>query len=154
MGLDRVFADEQAVGNLPIAQAGGDEPENFQFARGDAELAGARLIGDKRIVVPGLRWNFFNDCFRNNLLDNFFLDDRFRLLSSQRHPQPDAERGKECGDQCAVDFHRMLDHQEAVLRQFQGGDEQTATDAVEQDVAQRAAARTRDGFFGRAHARP
>jgi hypothetical protein len=137
----------------PIAQAVRDEAENFQFAGGDGELAGPRLVGDKRIVLPSLRRNFSNDCFRDNPFDNRFPDDRLRPLSSQRQPQPDAERGKKCGDQRAVDFDRMLDNQEAILGQFQDRDEQAAANAIEQDVAKRAAARTWSRFPGCDHGR-
>jgi len=41
----------------------------------------------------------------------------------------------------------MLDDQEALPRQFQNRDEHATADAVEQDVAHRAAARTRRGFL-------
>ena len=61
--------------------------------------------------------------------------------------QPDAESGKQGGDQRNVDLHRMFDHQEAVLGQFQDRDEQTAAHTVEQEFAPRAAARTRGGFL-------
>ena len=81
-----------SLGNLPIAQPGGSEPKNLRLARGDAELAHARLVGDERI--RGLRRDF--------------LDDHRRLFSGERQPEPDAESGKQSGDQRDVDLHRML----------------------------------------------
>ena len=45
----------------------------------------------------------------------------------------------------------MLDDQEALLGESQDHDEYAAADAIEQDVAQRAAARTRGGFPRRGH---
>ena len=76
------------------------------------------------------------------------------LLSRECLPEPDAQSGKQGGDQGAVNLHRMLDDQKAVLRQLRDGDEQAAGHAVEQDVAHRAAARTRGGFPRQGHGRP
>jgi len=45
VGLDGVLADEEAIGNFTVAEAGGDEAEDFEFARGDAELGEAVGIG-------------------------------------------------------------------------------------------------------------
>src|SRR5580704_16143531 len=70
MGLYGVFANKEPVGNLPIAQPGGDEPKNLQFTRGDAEFANARLIHDER---TGDRHRNFLDY---SFLDDLFLDDR------------------------------------------------------------------------------
>jgi hypothetical protein len=83
-----------------------------------------------------------------------FLDDYRRLLSGERLPEPDPESGKQAGDQRAVDLHRMLDDQEAVLRQFQDRNEHAAAHAVEQDVAHCATAQTRGGFPRQGHGRP
>src|SRR5271166_6878713 len=109
MSLHRVFADEEPVGNLPITQPGGNEPENLQLARSDAELAYARLIDNER--TRGQRRYFPDDRF----CDDCLLDDDRRLLSGEGLSEPDAESGKQDGDQRAVNLHRMLDDQEAVL---------------------------------------
>jgi hypothetical protein len=139
MGLYRVFADEQPAGNLSIAQPGGDEPENLQLARGDAKLVQARFVDDER--------------FSGLCRDGDFLDDGGGLFSGEREPQPDAERCKQGGDQRAVDLHRMLDDQEAVLGEFQDNDEHATANAIEQDVADGAAARTGGGFRRQGHER-
>src|SRR5229473_7130857 len=49
MGLHGVFADEEAGGDFAIAEAGGDEAEDFEFAWSDAELGEAGLVGDEGI---------------------------------------------------------------------------------------------------------
>ncbi len=48
MGLDRVFADEESLGDLPVRQAVGDEAEDLELARGDAELPLAALVDGER----------------------------------------------------------------------------------------------------------
>ena len=37
MGFDGVLADEEAVGDLAVAEALSDEGEDFELARGDAQ---------------------------------------------------------------------------------------------------------------------
>src|ERR1700690_872281 len=150
MGLHRVFADEEPARDLAIAQPGGDEAENLQLARGDAELAPLGPVDYER---AGWRRNFFDNRFRNRFLNDRFLNDDRGFLSGERQSQPDTESGKHGGDQRTVDLDRMLDDQEAILGQVQDHDQQAAAHAVEQDVAQRAATRTRGGFPGHGHGR-
>ena len=69
----------------------------------------------------------------------------------QGNNPPQGNNPSQGSDQRDVDLHRMLDDQEAVLRQFQDRDEHTAAHTVEQDVAQRSAARTRGGFLRQGH---
>src|SRR5271165_1203733 len=107
MGLDRVFADEEAVGDFAVAQSGGDEGKDFEFAGGDAQLGDASLVDGE--------WgggDFLDDDFG----DDFFVDDW--LLPGEGLAQPNAERGKQGGNECAVDFQGMLDDEETVFREF------------------------------------
>src|ERR1700719_3957528 len=52
MGLHGVFADEEAGGDFAIAEARGDEAEDFEFARGDGEFGEARFVGDEGFGGP------------------------------------------------------------------------------------------------------
>ena len=137
MGFYGVFADEEAGGNLAIAEAGGDEAEDFQFARGDAELGEAGFVGDEGI--GSVRWDF--------------AEDGRRLFSGEGQAEPDAERGEYGCDEGAIDFDGMLDDEEAVLGDFQDEDKYTAAEAVEEDVAEGAAAGVPRGFAGWGHGR-
>ncbi len=75
----------------------------------------------------------------------------FRVSVSPSHMPSPANHGS---DERDVDLHRMFDNQKVVFGQFQDRDEHAAAHAVEQDVAQRAAARTRGGFPRQGHGRP
>lgn len=88
VSFHRVLADKQAVGDLAVAESGGDQGENFQFTWGDAQFANPLLIGRKR---SGGR--------------------KRRLLpfSGQCQPKPDAESGENRGDQAAVDFDGVFE---------------------------------------------
>jgi len=44
VGFDGVLGDEEAGGDLAVAEALGDEGENFELARGDAEGFELRLV--------------------------------------------------------------------------------------------------------------
>lgn len=44
VSLDSVFTDEEAIGDFAIAEAGGDEAEDFEFAGSDAELREAQGV--------------------------------------------------------------------------------------------------------------
>ena len=70
------------------------------------------------------------------------------FVTSEGEAEPDAESGEDGGDQATVDFERMLDDEEAVFREFEDGDEDAAGEAVEKDVAKRAATQV-SGRFGR-----
>ena len=47
MGLDGVFGDEKLRGDLAIAEAAGDEGEDFELACGDAEGLLAGCVGSE-----------------------------------------------------------------------------------------------------------
>ena len=150
MGLHGVFADEELIGDLAIAQSGGDEAENLELARRNAEFTGARLVDNER---ARRHRNFFDNRLRDRFLNDRFFNNDLGFLSRERQPKPDAESSKEGGDKRAIDFHRMLDDQEAVFREVQNHDEQAAAHAVKQDVAQRTAARIRGGLPRGGHGR-
>jgi hypothetical protein len=137
MGLNGVFAEEEAAGDFAVAQAGGDEAEDLEFAGGDAELDPAGVVESER--AGGLWGNFFNH--------------GGRFLSSEGEAEPDANSGEQGGDDGDIDFDGMLDDQEAVLGELQEHDEDAAAEAVDEYVAQSATARSGGGFRGLAHGR-
>jgi hypothetical protein len=110
MGLHGVFADEEAGGDFAIAEAGGDEAEDFEFTRSDAELGEAGFVGDE-----GVR-----------RLRRDIAEDSWRLFPGEGEAEPDAEGGEERGDEGAVDFDGMLDDEEAVLGELEDEDEYAA----------------------------
>ena len=122
VSLDGVLADEEALGDFAVGEAGGDEAEDFEFAWGDAEGGEAGGVGGERSGGGLGRWGG-------------------GLFASEGQAEPDAERGEDNGDQAAVDFEGVLDDEEAVLGEFEEGDEEAAEKAEEDDVAQGAAAR-------------
>src|SRR5262245_5770988 len=46
--LYRALADKQTLGDFAVAEPGGDQAQNLQFARSDAQLGDALLIGLER----------------------------------------------------------------------------------------------------------
>src|SRR5213080_2173723 len=67
MGLDGVFADEEFFGDLAIAQAVGNQLEDFEFAARNAELLQSLLVQSKELR----RRHFFDD-------DRFFVLSEFK----------------------------------------------------------------------------
>lgn len=102
MSFDSVFADEEAGGDFAVAEAGGDEAEDLEFARGDGELGEAGFVGDEGL--GGLRGEF--------------LDDDGWLFAGEGEAEPDAESGEEGGNQGAINFYGVFDDQEAVFGEF------------------------------------
>ena len=52
------------------------------------------------------------------------------------HPSPHpAEGGEDRGDDTAVDLHRVIDHQPAILDELEEGDQRAAEEAVEEDMS-------------------
>ena len=100
MGLDGVFADKEFFGDLAIAQAVGNQLEDLQLARINAELGQSLLVQSKE-----LRRRHFSD------------DDRFLVLSEFKS-EPDTQHCEKQRDQSPVDFDGMLDDQEAILDQL------------------------------------
>jgi len=49
MGLDGVFTDKEIFGDLAIAQAVGNQPEDLQLARSNAEFGLSILVQSKEL---------------------------------------------------------------------------------------------------------
>jgi hypothetical protein len=132
--FDGVFGDEELCGDLAIAEAAGDQGEDFELARRDAEGLLAGCVGGKRDRVGNergfrgdkhfLHYNRFPDCF----------PDRF-AAACDAEAEPDAEGREEDGDERAVELDGVLDDDEAVFGVLEGGDEEAADEAEDEDVA-------------------
>ena len=119
VSLYGVFAHKELFGDLPVAETLGDEPQYFQFARRDGQGFAFPVVGAKGFAG----WN-----------GDFFYDHAL-LFAGQLQAKPDAESGK-CGcNQASVDFDRVLDDEEAVLRPFQCGDEDAGDQTIQEDMA-------------------
>src|ERR1041385_6775549 len=80
VSLDCVFADEEFVGDLAVAETLRDQLENFQLAPRDTEIFLSLLVESERLR------------HRN------FLDDENFLLLRQLQPEPDPETSEEGRD--------------------------------------------------------
>src|ERR1051325_6862271 len=90
MGLDRVLADEELLGDFAVAQTIGDELQDLQLAGGDAQFLEFAGIDLKRTA-------------RGN---RAFLYDNLRLRELE--PQPDPNTGKDRRPEPAIDLERMF----------------------------------------------
>src|SRR5437879_1594447 len=116
MGLDGVFADEEFFGDLAIAQAAGNQFEDFELAARNPELGQSRLVQSKE-----LRRRHFSD------------DDRF-FVPSKFESEPDPQYGEKQRYYSAIDFDRVLDDQKAIFDQLQDDDQDSAAETVNKDV--------------------
>jgi hypothetical protein len=132
VGLDSVFGNEKLGGDLAIAEAAGDQGEDFELACGDAErllVGGIRSEGDRAGNEGG-------GGFRGN--KHFLYHDRFPngfATARDAEAEPDAEGREEDGDQRAVELDGVLDDDEAVFGVLEGGDEKAADKTEDEDVA-------------------
>src|SRR5208282_5189423 len=105
-------------GDLAIAEAAGDQGENFELACRDAEGLLVGRIGSEGFEGGGFRGD-----------KHFPHHDRFADgFATARHAEaePDAEGREEDGDERAVELDGVLDDDEAVFGVLEGGDEDVA----------------------------
>src|SRR5262249_11506795 len=121
VGLDGVFADEKLFGDFAVAHALGDEFEDFQFSRSDTEGFSPLVIGEEGLG-GGRRDR------------NLFYDDALRA-AGELAAGPNAESCEGGSDQADVDLYGIVDDQEVVFGPFEDGDEDSADQAIEKDVA-------------------
>jgi hypothetical protein len=126
VGLDGVLADEEAGGDLAVAEALSDEGEDFELARSDAEGVELGLVEGEGSWGGLLVW-------RGG--DQDFAEDDFFAGFGELDAEPDAEAGEEDGDDGAIDFEGVFDDEELVLRPTEDGDEDAADEAEDEDVA-------------------
>jgi hypothetical protein len=124
--LDGVFGDEKLRGNLAIAEAAGDQREDFELACRDPE---ALLLG--RVASKGFSGGFRRD-------KHFPHHDRFAdsfATARDAEAEPDAEGREQDGHERAVQLDGVLDDDEAVFGVVEDGDKEAADEAEDEDVA-------------------
>jgi DNA repair photolyase len=129
--LDGVFGNEKLRGDLAIAEAAGDQGEDFELAGRDAEGLLAGRIGSEGFTAAGFRGSFRRD-------SHFPHHDRFAdgfATARDAEAKPDAEGREQDGDERAVELDGVLDDDEAVFGVLEGGDEEAADETENEDVA-------------------
>src|SRR6202521_1928880 len=127
MCLDGVFGNEKLRGDLAIAEAAGDQGEDFELACRDAEGLLVSRIGSDGFEGGGFRGD-----------KHFPHHDRFAdgfATARDAEAEPDAEGREEDGDERAVELDGVLDDDEAVFGVLEGGDEEAADETEDEDVA-------------------
>jgi hypothetical protein len=120
MSFHRIFAHAESLGDFAVAETGGDQAQDFQFARRNAQFDNPCLVKDERA------------CERD------FCHDHIRHLARKRQPQPDPDARKKRREEDGVDRDGVFDDQETVLGEFQDGEQDAAGYAEEDDLAHRA----------------
>src|SRR5579863_9506630 len=130
--LDGVFRNEKLRGDLAVAETAGDQGEDFELARGDAEGLLLGRIGSEgdRAGKQG-RGGFRGD---KHFLDHDGFADGF---ATARDPEaePDAEGREKNGNERAVELDGVLDDDEAVFGVLESGDEDPADETENEDMA-------------------
>jgi hypothetical protein len=125
--LDGVFGNEKLRGDLAIAEAAGDQGENFELACRDAEGLLAGRIGSEGSEGGGF-------CGYTH----FPHDDRFAdgfATARDAEAEPDAKGREEDGDEPGVQLDGVLDDDEAVFGVLERCDEEAADETEDEDVA-------------------
>ena len=126
MCLDGVLGNVKLGGDLAIAETAGDQGEDFEFARRDAEALLASRIGSE---------GFEGGDFGGD--KDFPHHDRFAdgfATARDAEAEPDAEGREENGDERAVEFDGVLDDDEPVFGVLEGGDKKAADETEDEDV--------------------
>jgi len=90
-------------------------PKNLQFARSDAQLGDALLVGLERDA--GCRgWPGGG------------------LFAGQRQTKPNPQGRENRCHETSIDFKRMLDHQKSIFRELQKGYERPTAQTIQQNV--------------------
>ena len=127
MCLDSVFGNEKLRGDFAIAQAAGNQGEDFELACRDSEGLLVGCIGSE---------GFEGSCFRGD--EHFLHHDRFAddfASARDAEAEPDAECREEDCDERGVELDGVLDDDKAVLGVLEGGDEEAADETEDKDVA-------------------
>jgi hypothetical protein len=129
--LHGVFGNEQLCGDLAIAEAAGDQGEDFEFARRDAEGLLAGRVGSEGFEV----WGVGRD--KHFPHHDGFADGLTTLFTTMRNAEtePDAEGREEDGNERAVEFNGVLDDDEAVFGVLEGDNEESTDETEDEYVA-------------------
>src|SRR5262249_49444862 len=133
------FGNEKLRGDLAIAEAAGDQGENFELACRDAEGLLVGRIGNEGFEAGGFRKHFphhhrFADGFAT-ARDAEAEPDADGRETDGEEAEPDGEGREKDGDERAVELDGVLDDDEAVFGVLQGRDEEAADDTEDEDVA-------------------
>src|SRR4051794_7222664 len=125
--LDGVFGNEKLAGDLAITQAAGDQRQDFQLARRDAEGLLASRIWSEGFAGGGFRGD------KHLPHHDRFADD----FASTRDPEaePDAEGREDKRYERAVQLDGVLNDGETVFGVLEGGNEQAADQTEDEGVA-------------------
>jgi hypothetical protein len=121
--LDGVFGNEKLRGDLAIAEAAGDQGEDFELACRDAEGLLVGRTGSEGSEGGGKHFSHYH-----RFADGF-------AAARDAEAEPDAEGREEDGDERAVELDGVLDDDEAVFGVLESGDEQAADETEDEDVA-------------------
>ena len=124
--LDGVLGNEKLRGDLAIAEATGNQGKNFELA---CRYAEGLLVG--RIGREGSNGGGF--CGDKHFSHHGFSGGLAPARNAQ--PEPDAQGCEEDGDERDVDLDGVLDDDEAVFGVLEDGDEETADETKDEDVA-------------------
>jgi len=125
--LDGVFGNEKLRGDLAIAEAAGDQGEDFELSRRDAEGMLVGRIGSEGFEGGGFRGDQHFP-HHGRFADGF-------ATARDAEAEPDAEGREEDGDERAVELDGVLDDDEAIFGVLEGGDEEAADETEDEDVA-------------------
>ncbi len=125
--LHGVFGNEKLCGDLAIAEAAGDQGEDFELSSRDAEGLLVGRIGSEGFEGGGFRGDKHFP-HHHRFADGF-------ATARDAEAEPDAEGREEDGDKRAVELDGMLDDDEAVFGVLQGGDEEAADQTEDEGVA-------------------
>jgi hypothetical protein len=118
------------VGDLAIAQAAGNQGEDFEFARRDAEVLLLGRVGSEgdRVGNEGGRSLGGHKHFLHH---HRFPDDLIGCLAPARdaQPEPDAEGREKDGDQRTVNLDGVFDDDEAVFGVLEGDGKEVVSPA-------------------------
>jgi hypothetical protein len=127
VGLDGIFGNEELRGDLAIAVAAGDKGEDFELACRDAEGLLASGIGREGLEGRGF-------CGDEHFLHHHRFADGF-AAARDAEAEPNAEGREEDGNERAIELDGVLDNDEAVFGVLEGGDEETADETEDENVA-------------------
>jgi hypothetical protein len=122
VGFDGVLTDEEAVGDLAVAETLSDEAEDFELTRRNAEGVKLGLVeGEGEWRIGG---------------DKDFAEDDFLAGFGELDTEPDAEGDEDDSDNGAIDLERMLDDEKLVFGPAEDGDENAADETENHDMAE------------------
>jgi len=127
MCLDGILGNEKLRGDLAIAEAAGHQGKDFELTCCNAEGLLLGLIGSERFGGDGLRGD--KHLPHHNRFTYGFATAR------NAEPQPDTEGREEDGDKRAIELDGVFNDDEAVFGDLEGGDEEAADEAEDEDMA-------------------